>query len=147
MSDLKPHAAAPSHRQRNGPGVRDPDGVLEFTDATWQDNPTWRPGDTWVAYWGPSLIADAPPFPGVAVRTLNAKIHPGSTLRIEVTQERPRATLRKVAATTLWVGGAGMHLAAGTTYLGVPLAAGIYPCEVWVDASEPSQVGHAHPMT
>lgn len=122
--------------------VRDPDGVLEFTDAAWQDNPTWRPGDTWVACWGPSLITDAPPFPGVAVRTLDAKTHPGSTLRIEVTKEPPRATLHKVAATTLWVGGAGMYLAAGAMCLDVPLAAGNYACEVWVDASEPSQVGH-----
>lgn len=122
--------------------VRDPDGLIEFTDSTWQDYPRWRPGDTWVAYWGPSLISDAPPFPGVAVRTLDARTHPGRALRIEVTREPPNAPLHRVADRSLTVGPAGMYLAAGSTSLHVPLATGNYPCEVWVDASEPSHVGH-----
>jgi len=119
----------------------EPDGVIELVDQAWQDNPEWRPGDTWTACWGPSLVADAPPYPGIAVRTIDSRAVPlRKALKVQVQHDVPDGHLHRVASTVLCFGQAGAYLSVGSTSLEVPLAAGDYSAEVWVDAPEPSLV-------
>lgn len=131
--------------------AREPNGVVELVDAAWQDGPEWRRTDTWVACWGPSLITDAPPYPGVAVRTIDSRTTPGRALRVQVQHDAPQSPLHPVAATVLRIGPAGAYLGVGATSLDVPLPAGDYDAEIWVDAPEPRLVSHvaiwlrAHP--
>ncbi|MFS0698997.1 hypothetical protein AB6N24_03385 [Cellulomonas sp. 179-A 4D5 NHS] len=122
--------------------IDDASGEVRLQDATWQDQPEFRPGDTWVAFWGESLVADAAPFPGVAVRTLDVADQPGGIVHVDVTRERPRDRLHHVAGTTLVVGDHGMVLEAGSMFLRVPVPAGSHPCEIWVDARRPFHVSH-----
>lgn len=122
---------------------REPTGVIELVDATWQDDDIeWRPSDTWVACWGPSLVADAPPFPGVAVRTIDSRTAPHTALRVEVQHGAPESPLHRVATSVLRIGPAGAYLSVGATSLEVPLAAGDYEAEIWVNAEEPRLVSH-----
>ncbi|MCV2392972.1 hypothetical protein OEB99_01500 [Actinotalea sp. M2MS4P-6] len=121
---------------------RESTGVVELVDATWQDGVEWRPGDTWTACWGPSLVADAPPYPGVAVRTIDSRDAPRTALRVEVQHTAPEGRLHRVATTVIRIGSAGAYLSVGATSLEVPLAGGDYDTEVWVDAAEPELVTH-----
>mgnify|MGYP001259218541 CR=1 FL=1 len=117
-----------------------PDGEVLFVDATWQDRPEWREGDTWACYWGPSLVADAPPFPGAVVRTIESAGASAQTVDALVTQDLPSAALHRVATTTIVVGAHGMYLSVGDTHLAVPVGRGMYDLEIWVDAAEPQLV-------
>jgi hypothetical protein len=117
-----------------------PDGEVLFVDATWQDRPEWREGDTWACYWGPSLVADAPPFPGAVVRTIENAGASAQTVDALVTQDLPSARLHRVATTTIVVGAHGMYLSVGSTHLAVQVQRGMYELEIWVDSAEPQLV-------
>lgn len=122
---------------------REPTGVIEFVDATWQDDEIeWRPGDTWTACWNRSLVADVPPYPGVAVRTIDARTAPRSTLQVNVQHDAPESPLHRVATTILSIGPASAYLSLGATSVEVPLPGGDYDAETWVDAAEPRLVSH-----
>lgn len=122
---------------------REPTGVIELVDATWQDDKIeWRSGDTWTAYWSPSLVADAPPYPGVAVRTVDSHTAPRTALQVDIQHDSPDGPLHRVTATMLRVGPAGNYLNVGASSLAVPLPGGDYDAEIWVDADEPRLVSH-----
>ena len=119
---------------------QEPDGEVLFVDATWQDRPEWREGDTWACYWGPSLVADAPPFPGAVVRTVETAGASGQTVEALVTQDLPSARLHRVAATTIVVGAHGMYLSVSDSHCAVQVERGMYELEIWVDSAEPQLV-------
>lgn len=122
---------------------REPTGVIEIVDATWQDDKIeWRPGDAWTACWNRSLVADVPPYPGVAVRTIDSRTAPRTALQVDVQHDAPGSPLHRVATTVLRIGPAGTYLGVGATSLKVPVPGGDYDAEIWVDAAEPRLVSH-----
>ncbi|MCR6493526.1 hypothetical protein [Cellulomonas sp. P24] len=120
---------------------REPAGVIELVDATWQDNKIeWRPGDTWTACWSPSLVADLPLSPGFAVRTIDSRTVLRTALQVKVKYHAPESPLHRATTTVLRIGPAGTYRSVDATSFEVPLTGGDCDAETWLAAAEPRLV-------
>lgn len=106
---------------------------VALLDATWQGSPEWTDETGWVTVHAPDLFYEGPPYPGLLVR---ANVPLGGDLRISVVETTPGSPLERVFETELIVGDHGFVIETDGGHIPLPMLAGNYSVEVWVDAAD-----------
>jgi hypothetical protein len=112
---------------------RGPIDYVSLLDATWQGEPDWG-DDVWVAMDASRLVVEGPPYPGVLVRV---GVPENGSVRVALCQAVPEWVSEQVADSELVVGTHGLFLEAGDDFAEIPVEAGTYPLQVWVQPVSP----------